>query len=64
MLMATYLPRRLSSGVVSKDPDFVAVCAFAIIGLLITILMAQIFPIDRTIDLHCPAECGQESPLD
>jgi hypothetical protein len=31
--------------------DFVAVCVFAIIGLLITILMAQIFPLDKTIDL-------------
>jgi hypothetical protein len=57
MLMVTELPRRPSRRVISKisyslkDPDFVAVCAFAIIGLLITFLMAQIFPPDKAIDL-------------
>jgi hypothetical protein len=57
MLMATEPPHRPSGRVVSniffslKNTDFVAVCAFAIIGLLITILTAQIFPLDRTIDL-------------
>ncbi len=57
MLMVTELPRRPSSRVMSKpfyslkNPDFVAVCAFAIIGLLITILIAQIFPLDNAIDL-------------
>ena len=34
-----------------NNPDFVAVCVVAIIGLLMTILMAQIFPLDKAIDL-------------
>jgi hypothetical protein len=34
-----------------NNPDFVAVCVFAIIGLLMTFLMAQIFPLDKAIDL-------------
>ena len=34
-----------------KNPDFVAVCVFAIIGLLMTILMARIFPLDKAVDL-------------
>ena len=50
-------PRRPSRRGVSNifdsfnSPDFVAVCVFAIIGLLVTFLMAQIFPLDRAIDL-------------
>jgi hypothetical protein len=57
MLMKTELPRRPSRRFVSnisyslKNPDFVAVCVFAFIGLLLTILMALIFPLDRAIDL-------------
>jgi hypothetical protein len=57
MLMATESPRRPSRGVAwnlfdsLKNPDFVAVCVFAIIGLLMTILMARIFPLDKAVDL-------------
>jgi hypothetical protein len=57
VLMATELPRRPYRRFVSnifyslKNPDFVAVCVFAIIGLLLTIFMAQIFPLDKAIDL-------------
>jgi hypothetical protein len=57
MLMVTELPRRPSRRFVSntfyslKNPDFIAVCVFAIIGLLLTILMALIFPLDRAIEL-------------
>jgi hypothetical protein len=34
-----------------KNPDVVAVCAFALSGLLITIVLARIFPLDKAIDL-------------
>lgn len=57
MLMATEVPRRPSRGFSDKifdlfaNPDLVAVSTFAIIGLLITILLACIFPLDKAIDL-------------
>jgi hypothetical protein len=55
MLMATE-PRGPSRRGVSNifdsfNADFVAVCVFAIIGLLMTIVMAQIFPLDKAVDL-------------
>jgi hypothetical protein len=57
MLMATELPRRPSRGIRFeifewlKNPDVVAVCAFAFSGLLITIVLARIFPLEKAIDL-------------
>jgi hypothetical protein len=57
MLMATELPRRPSRRIRYEtfgwlhNPDLVAVCAFAFVGLLITIVLARIFPLDKAIDL-------------
>jgi hypothetical protein len=57
MLMATELPRRPSRRIHDEifgwlqNPDLVAVSAFSFAGLLITIVLAQIFPLDKAIDL-------------
>ena len=57
MLMATELPRRPSRRIRYEifesfnNPDLIAVCAFAFGGLLITIVLARIFPLDKAIDL-------------
>jgi hypothetical protein len=55
MLMATERPRRRrfvpDIFYSLRDPDLIAVCIFAISGLLITLLLALIFPLDKAIDL-------------
>jgi hypothetical protein len=57
MLMRTEQPRRGQWRAPQKmlnllcDPDFVAVAYFAALGILITITLARIFPLDHAINL-------------
>ena len=57
MLMATEpsrkIPRRIVPNILDPlwDPDLIAVCAFSAIGLLITIVLARVFPPDKAVDV-------------
>jgi hypothetical protein len=52
MLMVTE-PRKAIPSISNalRDPDVVAVCGFAVIGLLLTIAIARVFPLDKAVDL-------------
>ena len=57
MLMATEPSRKIPRTNVPnildplRDPDLIAVCAFSAIGLLITIVLARVFPPDKAVDV-------------